>query len=73
MLGQQVKRVTGTSLRVFADERIFRPLGMSSTHFHDQPWTVVRNRAISYQPAGSGFRISYLANFDKVGAGGHAR
>jgi CubicO group peptidase (beta-lactamase class C family) len=25
---------------------------------------------VSYEPDGSGFRISYLANFDKAGAGG---
>ena len=70
LLGQLVRRVTGQSLREYAAARIFQPLGMSSTHFHDQPWTVVRDRAVSYQPDGSGFRISYLANFDKAGAGG---
>jgi CubicO group peptidase (beta-lactamase class C family) len=30
LAGTIVKRVSGTSLREFADERIFRPLGMSS-------------------------------------------
>jgi CubicO group peptidase (beta-lactamase class C family) len=69
-LAQIVKRVTGQSLRVFADERIFRPLGMTHTHFHDEPDHVLKNRVISYAPAGSGFRISYLQNFDKIGAGG---
>lgn len=70
LLGQLVKRVTGKSLREYAAERLFRPLGMDSTHFHDQPWSVVPNRAISYQPDGTDFRISYLGNFDKIGAGG---
>ena len=69
-LAQIVKRVTGHSLRVFADERIFRPLGMTHTHFHDEPDHVLKNRVISYEPAGGGFRISYLQNFDKIGAGG---
>ncbi len=71
LLGQIVKRVTGTSLRVFADERIFRPLGMTHTHFHDDPGHVMPNRAMSYEPDGhGGYRISYLQNFDKIGAGG---
>ena len=69
-LAQIVKRVTGHSLRVFAEERIFRPLGMTHTHFHDEPDHVLKNRVVSYEPAGSTFRISYLQNFDKIGAGG---
>jgi CubicO group peptidase (beta-lactamase class C family) len=69
-LAQIVKRVTGKSLRVFADERIFQPLGMTHTHFHDEPYHVLNNRVISYAPADDGFRISYLLNFDKIGAGG---
>jgi CubicO group peptidase (beta-lactamase class C family) len=71
LLGQIVQRVTGKSLRVFADERIFQPLGMTHTHFHDDPGHVMKNRAMSYEPDGNGgFRISYLQNFDKIGAGG---
>jgi CubicO group peptidase (beta-lactamase class C family) len=71
LLGQIVKRVTGKSLRVFADEQIFQPLGMTHTHFHDDPGHVMKNRAMSYVPdSGGGFRISYLQNFDKIGAGG---
>ena len=70
LLAQIVKRVTGQSLRVFADERIFRPLGMSETRFHDEPYHVLKNRVVSYQPEGKEFRISYLQNFDKIGAGG---
>jgi CubicO group peptidase (beta-lactamase class C family) len=70
-LGQIVERVTGKPLRVFADERIFKPLGMTHTHFHDDPGHVMKNRAMSYESDSSGgFRISYLQNFDKVGAGG---
>lgn len=71
LLGQIVQRVTGKSLRVFAEERIFQPLGMTHTHFHDDPGHVMKNRAMSYEPDGNGgFRISYLQNFDKIGAGG---
>ena len=71
LLAQLIKRVTGQPLRVFADEQIFRPLGMSHTHFHDDPGHVMKQRAMSYERDGrGGFRISYLQNFDKVGAGG---
>jgi len=71
LLAQIVKRVTGKSLRVFADERIFQPLGMTHTHFHDDPGHIMKGRAMSYEGDGHGsYRISYLQNFDKIGAGG---
>ena len=35
LLGEIVKRVSGMSLRAFADENIFTPLAMNRTHFHD--------------------------------------
>ena len=71
LMAQLVKRVTGKSLREFADERIFRPLGMTRTHFHDDPGHVMKKRAMSYERDSSGaYRISYMQNFDKIGAGG---
>ncbi len=71
LLAQIVKRATGGSLRVYADEHIFRPLGMTHTHFHDDPGHVMKHRAMSYEADSQvGFRISYLQNFDKIGAGG---
>ena len=71
LLGQIVKRVSGKSLREFADERIFQPLGMTHTHFHDDPGHVMKGRAMSYESDGKGgYRISYIQNFDKIGAGG---
>ena len=71
LLGQLIKRVTGQSLRVFADSAIFKPLGMTRTHFHDEPGHIMPQRAMSYEPAGrDAFRISYVQNFDKIGAGG---
>lgn len=71
LLGRIVQRVTGSSLRVYADRKIFAPLGMRDTHFHDDPSHVMRNRVVSYGgDAESGYRITYLFNFDKIGAGG---
>lgn len=70
LLGQIIERVTGSSLREYADEKIFRPLGMRDTHFHDEPWHPITNRVISYADASGDLRIAYLGNFDKIGAGG---
>ena len=71
LLAQLVKRVSGQPLREFADAQIFQPLGMMHTHFHDDPGHIMKQRAMSYEKDGNGgFRISYLQNFDKVGAGG---
>ena len=71
LLSQLVRRVTGKSLREFADERMFQPLGMTHTHFHDDPGHVMKKRAMSYERDERGeYRISYLQNFDKIGAGG---
>jgi len=71
LLAQIVKRVTGKSLREVADEQIFQPLGMTHSHFHDDPGHVMKQRAMSYERDSLGnFRISYLQNFDKIGAGG---
>jgi CubicO group peptidase (beta-lactamase class C family) len=71
LLGQIVERVTGESLREYARTRIFEPLGMRDTHFHDDPSHPIINRVVSYDadPRGEP-RIAYLGNFDKIGAGG---
>ena len=68
-LGVIVQRVTGKSLREFADEQIFGPLGMTSSHFHDDHTMPVPGRASAYSPAGSGWRINVWNN-DIVGQGG---
>lgn len=66
-----VERVTGLTFREYADQYIFRPLGMNNTHFHDDRTMIVPNRAMAYSPADDGgFRVNYWANFDKVGSGG---
>ena len=71
LLALLVKRVTGKSLREYADEVLFKPLGMTNTHFHDEPDHIFKNRAFAYSPHGSGgYRIDYILNFDKIGAGG---
>lgn len=62
-----VQRITGKTLRQFAQERIFGPLGMTSTHFHDDHTEVVPGRTQAYQQRKEGgYRIS-IPVFDTVG------
>jgi CubicO group peptidase (beta-lactamase class C family) len=70
LLGVVVKRVSGKSLRQFAAEQIFTPLGMSSSHFHDDHNEPVRGRAFAYSPLpNNAWRINVWNN-DIVGQGG---
>lgn len=68
MLAEIVKSVTGKTLRQFTDSLIFKPLGMSNTHFHDDYTEVVKNRSYSYFPReGGGFGNSVLS-YSNAGA-----
>jgi CubicO group peptidase (beta-lactamase class C family) len=70
LLGLIVKRVSGQSLREFAEARIFEPLGMMDTQFHDDHTAVVKHRAAGYSPRDDGgYRIDMTAQ-DLVGDGG---
>jgi CubicO group peptidase (beta-lactamase class C family) len=69
LLGVVIRRVTGQSLRMFADSAIFRPLGMRETLFLDDHNEIVRGRAAAYSPTARGFRINVWNN-DIVGQGG---
>jgi len=70
LLAVVVERVTGTTLRAFAQERIFGPLGMEDTHFHDDHEMIVRGRAWAYAPDPAGlFGLKgSIPDFDVVGA-----
>jgi CubicO group peptidase (beta-lactamase class C family) len=67
LLAVIVKRVTGQSLREFAHERIFAPLGMTNTHFHDDHRMIVPNRAYSYAPREAGGFEHRVLSFSNVG------
>jgi len=70
LLAHIVRRVSGQSLGEYAAERIFGPLGMHDTHFHDDHNRVVPRRASGYSPTdGGAFRIS-MTTLDMVGDGG---
>jgi CubicO group peptidase (beta-lactamase class C family) len=68
LLGLIVKRISGRSLDEFCQERMFKPLGMNDTHFHDDNRTIVPGRSYSYSPKpGGGFANSPL-QYATVGA-----
>ncbi|NOR13737.1 MAG: serine hydrolase [Candidatus Aminicenantes bacterium] len=70
LLSQIVKKASGKSLREYAEEKIFQPLGMTNTHFHDDHTRIVKNRASGYAPKkGGGFVIS-MTTLPMTGDGG---
>ena len=68
LLSQIVERVSGKSLNAFAQERIFKPLGMEHTLFQDDHTQIIKNRATGYEPDGQGFRLD-MSNWDETGDG----
>jgi CubicO group peptidase (beta-lactamase class C family) len=71
LLTTAIERASGKRLDDLARELIFEPLGMDDTHFHQDGTRLVPRRAMSYGgDHESGFRQTYLGNFDKSGAGG---
>jgi len=68
LLAYIVKRVSGQSLREFAEANIFKPLGMTRTFFRDDHAVVVKQQAYAYNPGpGGAFKLS-VPNYDTVGA-----
>lgn len=65
-----VKRVSGKTLREFAAENIFSPLGMTHTQYRDDHTALIPNRAMAYDPKelkdGYTLDVSY---FEQTGDG----
>ena len=70
LLGQVVERVSGRSLRQFAKQEIFGPLGMGTTRFNDNVNQLVMNRADGYRKMDDGSWEIYMTNLSWVGDGG---
>lgn len=72
LLSVIVRRASGRSLRQFAVERIFAPLGMRHSFFLDNHAEIVPGKAGSYAPAApprDRFQLA-LANWEQTGDGG---
>ncbi len=54
LLAEIVETVTGDSFREWTDTHIFKPLGMTNSHFHDDYEMILKNRAYSYQAVENG-------------------
>jgi CubicO group peptidase (beta-lactamase class C family) len=67
LLSEIVRRITGQPFRDWTWENIFKPLGMTRTHFHDNYREVVEDRAysINYHQ-----REGYLKGVDNLSAVG---
>ncbi|MCJ7486751.1 MAG: beta-lactamase family protein [Candidatus Aminicenantes bacterium] len=65
LLSQIVERVSGKSLNAFAQERIFKPLGMTKTLFQDDHTQIIKDRATGYSRGDKGFAIS-MSNWDET-------
>ena len=68
LLALIVARVSGTSLREYAHQQIFEPLGMHNSRFLDDRSDIVRNRANAYQPREADGFLTMNSNVDAVGA-----
>lgn len=68
MLSEIVKSVSGKTLRQFSDSAIFKPLGMNSTHVHDDYTEIVKNRAYSYQRKNSSQFSNSVLSYSNSGA-----
>ncbi len=65
-----VKRVSGVSIRQFARQHIFTPLGMEHTDFVDDHTAIVPNRAIGYSAREDGTIRRDVSNWEQNGDGG---
>ncbi|MDQ6845879.1 MAG: beta-lactamase family protein [Bacteroidota bacterium] len=68
MLAEIVKAVSGQTLRQFTDSAIFKPLGMTSTHFHDDYTEIEKNRSYSYSRKDSAHFSNAVLSYSVAGA-----
>ncbi|HEY7112181.1 MAG TPA: serine hydrolase [Thermoanaerobaculia bacterium] len=70
LLSWVVQRASGKSLRDFAQERIFGPLGMTHTQYNDEHGRIIPNRSQGYSPADGGGYAIEMSDFEQNGDGG---
>lgn len=70
LLSVIVKRVSGHTLREFATENIFKPLGMTHTQYRDEHGFLIPNRAMAYDPdkEKNGYTLD-VSYFEQTGDG----
>jgi CubicO group peptidase (beta-lactamase class C family) len=71
MLAMIIEKAAGQTLKEFASENIFEPLGMSRTLFYDDNTDIIKNRVFSYAKTANEDKFDNLImRFDLVGSGG---
>lgn len=70
LLAHVVERVSGKTLREFAEDEIFRPLAMDDSLFYDNVNQPVTNRADGYRLLDDGTYEIFMTNLAWVGDGG---
>lgn len=68
LLGLVIERVSGQSLDKFAQDHIFKPLGMDHTFFRTDHTQIIAGRAVAYSPSDKGFRLD-MSNWEQAGDG----
>jgi CubicO group peptidase (beta-lactamase class C family) len=68
LLAVVVKRVTGQSLREFAEANIFKPLGMTNTHFYDDHRVIIKGLVDGYLPEKGGGFLKWMPAHDYIGS-----
>lgn len=69
LMAEIVNRVSGMTIRKYADKNIFQPLGMTNTFFNDNHSQITQNRVISYRKQGEDTLKRFVQNFDALGDG----
>ena len=69
LLATIVERATKTPFAEFAERSIFKPLGMTVTHFHTDTGRLVKRRALAYGGRPDALRLDTPVN-ERAGAGG---
>jgi CubicO group peptidase (beta-lactamase class C family) len=69
LLKEIIKRVSGMPFSEFSRTRLFEPLAMKSSSYHENMRDVVPNRAMAYQRDKDGWRAAMLLDNDRGGGG----
>ena len=69
LLATIIERATGVKFADYADQQIFKPLGMTVTHFHTDARRLVPNRALGYGGRTGAWTLDTPIN-ERAGAGG---
>jgi CubicO group peptidase (beta-lactamase class C family) len=70
LLATIVERVSGQTLPAFTNERVFRPLKMTSTQWRDDYRRIVPRRAVGYRRYGDGPWFKWMGHENVVGDSG---